>query len=256
MMEKFINCCVFIESDVCSNALTDLLSVFKTLKVIACIKNQSEALELLNKKKIDLLFIDVAYADFLQLVHKPTFIIGIFDQKRSKHLIKYLRQGFFDFLLSPIEKEELYNVVGKALNTYGTYNFLYPEKALEANENEILYNKTLLEKTLFTKDSMFLNGPRKSDSLRISFDDVLYLKLEQGNIILFFENGTTKQIHSTLKYFQKKLPSDKFQKINRNYIVNIDKVSRVTKKEELWVGTQSLKVSRSFKKTLKMVLDL
>ena len=195
-MEKFINCCVFIDPDDCANSLTDLLSVFKTLKVAACIKNQSEALELLNKKKIDILFINVDYADFLQLVHKPTFIIGICDQKHSKHLIKYLRQGFFDFLLSPIQKEELYNVVGKALNTYGTYNFLCREKALEANENEILYNKTLLEKTLFTKDSMFLNGPRKSDSLRISFDDVLYLKLEQGNTILYFEigNNSTERV--------------------------------------------------------------
>ncbi len=255
-MEKIINCCVFIEPDDCANSLTDLLSVFKTLKVAACIKNQSEALELLNKRKIDILFINVDYADFLQLVHKPTFIIGICDQKHSKHLIKYLRQGFFDFLLSPIQKEELYNVVGKALNTYGTYNFLCREKALEANENEILYNKTLLEKTLFTKDSMFLNGPRKSDSLRISFDDVLYLKLEQGNTILYFENGTTKQLHTTLKYFQKKLPSEKFQKINRNIIVNIDKVSRISKNEEVWIGTQPLKVSRSFKKTLKAVLDI
>ena len=82
-MEKFINCCVFIEPDDCANSLTDLLSVFKTLKVAACIKNQSEALELLNKKKIDILFINVDYADFLQLVHKPTFIIGICDQKHS-----------------------------------------------------------------------------------------------------------------------------------------------------------------------------
>ena len=217
-MEKFINCCVFIESDVCANSLTDLLSVFKTLKVAACIKNQSEALELLNKKKIDLLFIDVDYADFLQLVHKPTFIIGVCNQKKSKHLIKYLRQGFFDFLFSPIEKDELYNVVGKALNTYGTYNFIYHEKALEANDDEVLYNKSLIEKSLFTKDSMFLNGPRKSDSLRISFDDVLYLKLDRGNIILYFENGTTKQIRSTLKYFQKKLPREKFQKINRKML--------------------------------------
>lgn len=255
-MEKSLNCCLVINSDDNIRTLTDLLSVFKTLKVIACIKKQSEALELLNKKKIDILFIDVDYADFLQLVHKPTFIIGICDQKGSKHLIKYLRQGFFDFLFSPIVKEDLYHVIGKALNTYGTYNFLSREKALEVNENEILYNKALLEKTLFTKDSMFLNGQRKSDSLRISFDDVLYLKLDRGNIILYFENGTTKQLHTTLKYFQKKLPKEKFQKINRNIIVNVDKVTRITKNDELLVGTVSLKVSRSFKKTLKTVLDL
>jgi len=255
-MDKFLNCCIFVASETSSNSLTELLSVFKTLKVTACIKNQSEALELLNKKKIDILFIDVDYADFLQLVHKPTFVIGICDQKRSKHLIKYLRQGFFDFLVTPIEKDELYNVVGKALNTYGTYNFIYREKALEANENEILYNKSLLEKTLFTKDSMFLNGQRKSDSLRISFDDVLYLKLDQGNIILFFENGTTKQLRTTLKYFQKKLPHEKFQKINRNYIVNVDKISRITNNDEVWIGTKVMKVSRSFKKTMKTALDL
>jgi len=255
-MDKFINYSIFVESESSSNCLTDLLSVFKTLKLVGFIKNQSEALELLNKKKIDMLFIDIDYADFLQLVHKPTFIIGICDQKRAKHLIKYLRQGFFDFLVSPIEKDELYNVVGKALNTYGTYNFLSREKALEANENEILYNKSLLEKTLFTKDSMFLNGQRKSDSTRISFDDVQYLKLDQGNIILFFENGTTRQLHTTLKYFQKKLPREKFQKINRNYIVNVDKVSRVTNNDELWIGSKVMKVSRSFKKTVKAVLDI
>ena len=154
-MEKIINCCVFIEPDDCANSLTDLLSVFKTLKVAACIKNQSEALELLNKRKIDILFINVDYADFLQLVHKPTFIIGICDQKHSKHLIKYLRQGFFDFLLSPIQKEELYNVVGKALNTYGTYNFLCREKALEAKETRFFTTKPCLKRHFSPKIRCF-----------------------------------------------------------------------------------------------------
>lgn len=256
MKEKLLSCSVFVQSDEHLKTLTDLLSEFKSLKVTTCIQNLLEALELLNKNKIDLLFMDVDYADYLQLIRKPSFIIGLCDKKRAKNLIRYLRVGFFDFITTPVEKDELLIVMGKVLNTYGTYNYVFREKVLEANENEIPYNKSSLEKSLFTKDSMFLNGRRKSESMRIAFDDVQYVKLIDGKIVLFFENGSTKQLHTTLKYFQKKLPSEKFQKINRNVIVNIDKVTKISPKDEIWVGMQPLKVSRSFRKSLRKTLDL
>ena len=256
MAEKFIFCSVFSKSDEDLRCLTDLLSMFTSIKVVSCLQNSSEALEQLNKKKIDLLFLDVELADFLQLIHKPTFVVGLCDRKKAKNLIKYLRQGFFDFLLCGVGKLDLFSVIGKVLNTYGICNYLLRDKSLEAGESEVLYNKTLLDKSLFTKESMFLNGKKRSDSLRISFDEILYLELIPGNIVLHFENGTTKQMQTTLKYFQKKLPKEKFQKINRNIIVNIDKVTRISNSDEIWIGTQSMKVSRSFKKPLKALLDL
>lgn len=84
MKDKLLSCSVFVTSDEHLKTLTDLLSEFKSLKVTTCIHNLLDALEMLNKSKIDLLFMDVDFAEYLQLIRKPSFIIGLCDKKESK----------------------------------------------------------------------------------------------------------------------------------------------------------------------------
>jgi DNA-binding LytR/AlgR family response regulator len=57
-------------------------------------------------------------------------------------------------------------------------------------------------------------------------DDLLYVEA-LADYIMLFTADSKYIVHSTMKGFQSKLPADKFVRIHRSYIVNIDKVSSI-----------------------------
>lgn len=255
MKDNFLTCIIYIHSEEEENLLTCLLSNFKSINLTICLHNPAETLESLNTYHPDLLFIDIEDSALLNYVHRPPFIIGMCEKKHTRNLKKYLRMGFYDFLVKPLQTEDFQNIIGKILNTYIPKNKLktfYPMVA----EDAPLYNNKILEKAQFSKESIFLKGNRKRESLRILFDDVEYLNVMNHEVVIHFENGTTKTMRTSLKYFQEKLPSSKFQKINKNTIINLDKIEKIIKNNKLLIHGKSFDVTRSFKKTLMLQLDI
>lgn len=256
MTDNSIICNVFIHSEEQQNVLTDLLSNFNSIKLTACFHQPSEALECLNKNRPTIIFMDVEDANFLKCIQHPPFIVGLCEKKHFRNLKKYLSLGFFDFLVNPIMPEDFHNIMGKILNTYNPTNRRKNDYYTIAAEDTPLYNSKLLEKALFTKESIFLNGNRKKESMRILFDNVEFLDTKENEVSIHFENGSTKKMKTSLRYFQEKLPKEKFQKINKNTIINLDKVAKVMKKDRVLINNNVFKVSRSFKKILMDKLDL
>ncbi len=256
MTENSIICNVFIKSEEQQQVLTNLLSSYRSIRLTACFHQPSEAVECLNKRKTTIIFMDIEDANFLKCVQHPPFIVGLCEKKHFRNLKKYLSLGFFDFLTNPITPEDFHNIMGKILNTYIPSNQQKTEYSDIAAEDEPLYNSKLLEKALFTKESIFLNGNRKKESMRILFDDVEFLDSNKNQVIIHFENGSTKTMKTSLKYFQEKLPKEKFQKINKNTIINLDKIVKIIKKDKVLIKNNIFKVSRSFKKVLMSKLDL
>jgi DNA-binding LytR/AlgR family response regulator len=66
----------------------------------------------------------------------------------------------------------------------------------------------------------------ESKIVKISLDDLLYVEA-LADYIMLFTADSKYIVHSTMKGFQSKLPADKFVRIHRSYIVNIDKVSSI-----------------------------
>ena len=104
--------------------------------------------------------------------------------------------------------------------------------------------------------SVFIIGTRNEESIRIVFDNVLYFKKVGNQVCVYFENGFRKYFRSNLKMFQSKFPKNKFQKINRSVVVNMDKVTGVIKNRVLINDNATFELSRSFKKTFKGMLSL
>lgn len=256
MTDNSIICNCFVHSEEQQKVLTDLLSSYKSIKLTACFHLPSEALEYLNKNKPTIIFMDIEDANFLKCVQHPPFIVGLCEKKYFRNLKKYLSLGFYDFLINPISAEDFHNIMGKILNTHNPNSRRKNEYSEIAAEDEPLYNSKLLEKALFTKESIFLNGNRKKESMRISFDNVEYLNTIKNEVHIHFENGSIKTMKTSLRYFQEKLPKERFQKINKNTIINLDKVTKIMKQDRILVNEKIFKVSRSFKKILLTKLDV
>lgn len=253
MKKQTISTVLLIKDDECVNHVTNLLSKFNCIDIVNRITDSSVAIEFLSNHKTDVLFIETDEIELLQSVHKPPFIIAICANSSVKKLKSYLFNGINDFLFLPISKKNIQAVISKILTINNTYIDMHTSNIVAA-ENRLVYNPKHTQNTVFTNEFMFFKGDRKREAIKIMFNEVLYIKSIGSQLTICNENDEQCIIRSTLRKFYLKLPKDKFQKINKSIVVNVDKVTKIMKNNTILIGTETFQISRPFIKSFKNML--
>lgn len=228
------------------NTLKDLLSRYYLINISKVCQHEAEAIEYLNSHKISLFFLDLELSHILLDIQKPPFIVGLCDKEYTKKVKKYMKMGFFEFFYTPYTERELNSIMGKIMNIYGSYNKIDHQFAQRMEEENLKYNAEDP-----SQKSVFIHGTRNEESIRIYFDNVLYIMKVENQVCVYFKEGFRKYFHSNLKMFYAKFPKTKFQKINRSVVVNMDNVTGVIKNRVLLADNSSFELTRSFKKAFK-----
>ncbi len=166
----------------------------------------SNAIDAINAIKvndsIDLIFLDIEMPqmtgiDFLNSLDNPIQVIII--SSKEKYALNAFDYDVTDYLLKPITYSRFYKAIDKALNRYKK------EKLSSDSKDEIFIKKG-------------------SSLVRIKFDEILWIEALENYVIL---NTSLEKltIHFTMKAIEKKLPSKKFIRIHRSFIVNASKIS-------------------------------
>lgn len=209
----------------CDDELENIKSIAKLLEseiiqqnfsaeIILITDNQDEILRAIEKRQIDILFLDIdfknggknglEFAHILRKINKEFFLIFLTAHQRYMHISFYTK--VFDYLVKPISKEILSEIVSRLKDEF------------ENNKN------------LFLKLNKWI-------SLRTA--DILYIE-KQGNkstvVTMFGEYYTTKTLDNLLD----ELPTN-FAKSHRSYIVNEDRITNLDKKEKYAYFTQNIK---------------
>lgn len=229
--------------------LIQRIRAFDSIEISEIIKTSVGLIEKLNRKKPDILFInldnkEIAFANIIKLIQKPPFIIGITDNK--KQLQERLDQGVFDFLNSKVEIEEICRKISKI---WHIYNCCFPQDISQANEAKAAYTSNKNQPK--QKNHTFVRY--KKMNIKVVFDDILFIKntgnclrIENYNSSVFYHN-------STLKQFLAILPPDNFIRINKSIVVNFNRIERY-EKDTIYVKNHSFKISRIFAARLKDLL--
>lgn len=240
-----IKCSMFVLKEEEQSQLQTILSEFYSFSVDRVLHNCSETLEYLNQNRPPILFLDLEMYEILKIVQKPPFVVGVGSINGYKKLKDCLELGFSDFIFTPIEKNNVQNVMGKILNFYG-YLFSAPENHAMASEDNIQYNQT--EVSFQTnKDFIFIRD-KKNGYCRVFCDEILYAQSVGNEMRVMKENGTVVYDKKNLKNFIKQLPGNNFLKINRSTVINANKVNRIDKKN-VTINNVVFKVTRSFYKS-------
>ncbi len=242
-LNKNFEVVILTHDEVKVKLLNDLLSNYYSLNVTSVCQCAAEAIEYLNNHQPTIFFLDMEYAEVLQDVRKPPFVVGLCNQISAKKLKQCLSRGFFEILCAPFKEKDLNSIMGKILNIYGTYNKVDQQVLQKVEEENALYNA----EDPSTK-SVFIHGTRNEESIRIVFDEVLYFIKIGNQVCVAFEDGEMKYFRSNLKMFHSKFPKSKFQKINKSVVVNMDKVKKVVKNMVIIDKNTHFELSRSFKK--------
>lgn len=197
----------------------------------------------------DILFLDVELGngtgmDLLSKLTKITFNI-VFVTAHNKYAIDAFKYSAIDFLLKPIDPQELIRSVNRAQKKTQSDNLL---KQISVLKNEY-HNSSQPEKNIVLSEQ---------DSIHIiKSSNIIYCSSE-GNYTTFYTTTSDSKIiiSKNMKFFEEMLTPLGFIRVHNSYLVNVSKIERYDKGDGgfLYVhGGNSIPVSQR-KKELLMAL--
>jgi DNA-binding LytR/AlgR family response regulator len=112
-----------------------------------------------------------------------------------------------DYLLKPIELERFSRGLKKAVEYFKYKN------SLEKNENDVLFVRS------------------EYQLVKIYFEEIEYIESVEDYLKIHLRSGKPVMTLMTLKALSEKLPSDRFQRIHRSYIIPLSKVKTVVNRK-------------------------
>jgi len=234
---------------------TLLAEIAKDVHVIGEAASGKTGFKMIQAKKPDLVFLDVdmphidGFAMLRQFEH--IYFDVIFTTAFSEYAIKAIKFSALDYLLKPIDIEEL-------------------EAALEKYKQKIVLTKNE-EKEIFFLPNNFLNLQHQnskialpaSKSLKIvSISDIIYCEASRNYTVVHLHDQKEITVGKNLKYFEEKLHSFGFLRIHDAYLTNLSHLEEYIKSKDRTGGQVilsnqiKLQVSRNKKAALLQLLSL
>lgn len=199
------------------------LSLFREIEVIAQFNDPVQAVKEIIKAPPDVLFLDVQMPEMTgfdvveTLDHAGVHPVVIFVTAFEKYAIDAIHHAAFDYLLKPVEKDELARVVNRLEHT-----------PVETDNREMF--KTLLE----------MVNPKKKIKLSTSggfvlvpFSDILYIEADWNYADVYIDESTKHMVTTNIGSLEKMLPEADFCRISRSILINVNYLTKVNRLKRL-----------------------
>jgi two-component system LytT family response regulator len=200
------------------------------VNIIGIAKSVAEAKNLLAQNSVDLIFLDIAmpggngFELIPQAQEKNATVI--FTTAYDQYALKAIKANALEYLLKPIDIEELKAAVIKA------------EKSIklnksENNRNESLNNlaQDLSEKSAIKKITLLSGQGYKL----VDIDDIIHIEADSNYSVFNLINLEKIIVSKVLKDYEEILPENRFVRIHKSSIVNLKYVKEYSSKNGLQV---------------------
>jgi two-component system LytT family response regulator len=232
------------EQDCCDVLETLLNRYCPEVTVSAICTSAEEGLELLRSNSVDLVFLDIKMPHMtgFELLEKlqPFSFSVVFTTSYDQYAIKAIRYSALDYLLKPVDKEELQAAVSKANER------LTPPVAQQL---EILNQKINRPSQMINRIAL----PTMEGLHIIPADTIISCSSSSNYTNLSLKDGRKITVSRTLKEIEEMLEGHSFFRVHHSYLVNLNEVRKYIRGEggQLVMSDESfVDVSRSKKEPL------
>lgn len=197
-----------------------------------------EALDVLAREPVDLLFLDIQMPDLngMELAHAidTARTRVIFTTAFKDYAFESYEVNALDFLLKPIRYIKFQAAVEKARN----YFAMKESANTAASQPQQPSNKE--------DDFIFLRAD--GELHQIALARILYVE-GMKDYLKFFIEGERKPIitHMTMTAAEEMLPEAGFMRINRSYIVSLSHIRSIDRNDCVYIGEQIIRVTEAYK---------
>lgn len=219
---KKINCLVVDDEELARKLLENYIARLPHLHLVQKCANPLEAFSVFQENGVDILFLDIQMPeltgiDFLKsLPQKPKVI---FTTAYSEYAIEGYQLDVIDYLLKPFSFERFVQAVNKAV------------EQLKTNTGNA------------EKDFLLVRSEHKVHKIKL--EDIRYIQSMREYVAYFLPTGKILELNS-LKKLEEKLPSDRFIRIHKSYIVPIQKVTAL-EGNLVHIGNEKLPIGSLYK---------
>lgn len=234
-----MNCIIVDDDNFSVRIIEEFVNQTEGLELLGTFTNAIEAVNWLNnseKEPVHLIFLDIEMPEmsgieFLRALNVIPQVIIYSSQE--KYALESYEYDVTDYLLKPV--------------TYARFikSFTRARERFERKENPV-------------KQSTEIFIKNNSSLVRVKYDDILWIEaLENYVVVNTFKEKYT--IHFTMKSISDKMPSERFMRIHRSYIVNFSKISAIEDNSVIIrteSGNRVIPIGKSYKDKLLNDINL
>ena len=192
-----------------------------------------QAMKELPDKQVDLLFLDIQMPElngleFSKMIDTHTRIV--FSTAFEQYAIDGYKVNALDYLLKPISYVDFLQAANKAVQWF---------ELLQQPKEEI--------------ESIFVKSDYKL--VQIELDKILYVEGLKDYVKIYVENEPHPILSlMSLKSLEDVLPSDRFIRVHRSFIVQTDKI-KIIERNRIVFGKQYIPISDSYKSNFQAMIN-
>ena len=224
-------CLIIDDEDLARELIETHLANLTEFELVASLPSAIAARKILQNESIDLLFLDIEMpllkgTDFFKnLVNKPAVI---FTTAYRDYALDGFDLNAVDYLLKPVTFQRFLKATDKFLNLKSKSS--KPVEVMRPVEN------------VSKRASIFIRKDRKQ--VKVFLDEIQYIESLKDYVKIVLHNDSYVVKYSLLAIM--KLLDDRFLRIHRSFIINMDKVTAYTK-QDVELGDRELPIGDSYK---------
>lgn len=210
-MMLIANCLIADDEPIAREIIEKYCVHLPALKVVASCSNAMEARAVMQKEKIDILFLDINMPvldgiSFLKTIqHKPQVI---FTTAYKEYAINAFDLAAVDYLLKPFSLDRFIVAVDKAMERLEKPVVIENQSSITEKTGDFIFIKT------------------ESKIFRVAHKDIIYAEAS-GNYSKIITTQQTLMPSITFSSFEELLPAASFIRIHRSFIVNKLRITHI-----------------------------
>ena len=231
-----LKCCIIDDEPLAIELLESYVKKTPFLQLEASFTSAVQAIERISKGDIDLIFLDIQMPEldgmeFSRMIEGKSRVI--FTTAFGQYAVDSYRVNALDYLLKPIAYPDFLNACEKACQWY------------ELTDNTARKKEEL--KSIFIKTDYKL--------VQIELDKILYVEGLKDYVKIYVENEPHPILSlMSLKSLEDVLPSDRFIRVHRSFIVQTDKI-KIIERNRIVFGKQYIPISDSYKSNFQAMIN-
>lgn len=234
---KPFTCMIVDDEPLAVRLLESYVEKTPDLQLLASYTDSITAINAIKKQKPDLLFLDIQMPniDGMELAHSlPEQTRVVFTTAFKEYAFESYEVNALDFLLKPIRYNKFLGSIEKA------------RKLIDVQQTASQPKQQ--PNTVFIR----VDGEWRN----ITVDQIIYVN-GMKDYVLFYLDSKKKPLisHLTMKAVEEMLPSDKFLRIHRSYIVAVDKIKKVDRNDCVYIGEEIIHIPVGYLQTFRNFLE-
>ena len=224
-----IKCLIVDDEPVAQQIIGKYLSELATYEIVDTCLNALEAMEILRRQQVDLLFLDIEMPKlkglaFLKALPKTPHVI--ITTAHREYAYESFELEVLDYLLKPISFERFLRSI---------------------NKFQRLYEPATSHASLPQSATKFIYVKSERKTLKLNEDEISYLE-GMNNYIIIHHRGKAHIVYASINHMLKEL-GDQFLRIHKSFVINRNHILSYSK-EAVDIAGKELPIGKAYKEVV------